>query len=90
MEVGAKILVCGMVQGVGFRYFVYNKATRLGLKGFVKNLYHGDVEIEAFGERSLVEELIKEVKLGPRASHVTDVKVEWKDSDHDFNHFEIH
>ena len=67
----------GLVQGVGFRYFVLNRANNLGLSGYVCNLYSGDVEIEAEGDRSLIEEFIKEVKIGPRAAHITDLMVEW-------------
>jgi acylphosphatase len=89
MEVGAYILVSGMVQGVGFRFFVYNRATRLGLTGYVRNLYNGNVEIFVEGERSLVEELIKEVKVGPRAAHVSDVKIEWKNCEHKYDNFTI-
>jgi acylphosphatase len=89
MEVAAHIIVSGMVQGVGFRFFVYNRATRLGLKGFVSNLYNGNVEIIVEGERSLVQELIKEVNVGPRAAHVTDVKVEWKTIEYKYSTFTI-
>ena len=89
MEAGAHIIVSGMVQGVGFRYFVYDRAVRLSLNGYVKNLYNGDVEIEVEGERSLIEELLKEVKIGPRAAHVTDVKIEWKKAEEHFHEFHI-
>ena len=89
MEVRAYILVSGMVQGVGFRYFVYDRATRLGLRGFVSNLYNGDVEIEVEGDRSLIEELIKEMKVGPRAARVVDVNIEWKKADQHYKRFDI-
>lgn len=89
MDVGARILVRGLVQGVGFRYFVLRQATRLNLRGYVQNLYNGDVEIEVQGERSLVEELIKEVKVGPRSAHVADLKIEWKEPNQNFHGFEI-
>ncbi len=77
MQVRVHVLASGTVQGVGFRYFVYNKARELGLTGFVRNLFSGDVEIEAEGDRSLVEEFIEQIKVGPRYAHVTDVKIEW-------------
>jgi len=77
MQVRVHVLVSGLVQGVGFRYFVYNKAISLTLTGYVKNLYSGEVEIEAEGDRSLVEEFIKQVKVGPRAAHIADIKIEW-------------
>lgn len=90
MEVGAHIIVRGMVQGVGFRYFVYHHALKLGLIGYASNLYNGDVEILAEGERSLIEELIKVVKIGPRAAQVTDVKIEWREPQHQHKRFEIY
>jgi len=89
METGAHIVVRGMVQGVGFRYFVLDRATRLRLKGFVRNNYDGNVEITVEGDRSLIEELIKEVKVGPRLAHVTDVKVLWEDFKIQYEAFEI-
>jgi len=89
MEVGAHIVVRGFVQGVGFRYFVYDRARRLGLNGFVRNMYNGDVEIEVEGDRSLVEEFIKEVKVGPRAARVADVFIRWKETLQHYTSFEI-
>lgn len=77
MQVRVHLLVNGIVQGVGFRYFVYHRAKDYNLTGYVRNLYSGEVEIEAEGERSIVEEFINQVKVGPRAAHVTDIKVEW-------------
>jgi len=79
MKAAANIVVIGLVQGVGFRYFVHRHACRLGLKGQVRNLYTGDVEIEAEGERDAVESLIQEVRVGPRSAYVTDVKVTWRE-----------
>lgn len=90
MEVGAHITIRGFVQGVGFRYFAYNRATNLSLTGFVRNLYNGDVEIEVEGDRSLIEEFIKEMKIGPRAAHVADVKIHWKEKSNKYHSFEIH
>ena len=89
MEIGARIIVRGVVQGVGFRYFVYTHATILGIVGFASNLENGDVLIEAEGDRSLIEQLIKEVNVGPRFARVTDLKVEWKAPKHQFQNFII-
>ena len=89
MQIGVHITVQGLVQGVGFRYFVYRHASKLGLTGWVRNLYNSDVEIEAEGDRSMVEELIKEVKVGPRSAHVKDLKIEWQDFKNCFQAFEI-
>lgn len=89
IEIGVNIIVSGFVQGVGFRYYVFNRAMRLGLKGYVKNLYNGDVEIETEGDRSLIEEFIREVKVGPRAAKVNDIKICWKEPEQHYKHFEI-
>ncbi len=78
MEVCAKMIVKGRVQGVGFRWFVQQRAKRFEVNGYAKNLDSGDVEIEAEGERGRVEELIKSVKVGPTFSKVVDIVIEWQ------------
>lgn len=86
------IVVEGLVQGVGFRWFVARAAGELGLGGYTRNLWDGSVEIEAEGSRSLIEELISKVKVGPRPAQVRDVKIEWIDpgtSPQSSHHFEI-
>ena len=89
MEVRAHIIVKGLVQGVGFRYFVYSRAKAAKTTGFVRNLASGDVEIEVQGERAGVEVLIGEVKAGPRSARVTDMRIEWKPPLQDSTAFEI-
>ncbi len=89
METGINIIVKGIVQGVGFRYFVYHHAVHLGLRGYVKNLYDGTVEIDVEGDRSLIEELIKEVKIGHRFAHITEVVINWKEVNKHYNNFEV-
>lgn len=88
MEVGAKIIVRGRVQGVGFRWFVQQKARKVGVSGYVKNLANGDVEIEAEGDRGRLEELIKSVKIGPTFSRVVDVIIEWQRFTGKYNSFD--
>ncbi len=89
MQVAAHIVVHGLVQGVGFRYFVFRVAVRLGLAGWVRNQYNGDVELVAEGERSMVEEFIKAVKIGPRSAHVKDLTIEWQNYSGTYSSFEI-
>jgi acylphosphatase len=89
MHARVHIVVQGLVQGVGFRWFVARRAQALGLSGFVQNLYNGNVELEAEGERSLIEELIGEVKVGPRSAHVTDLRLEWMEPRHGESGFRI-
>ena len=89
MEICAHILVKGVVQGVGFRWFVEREANNLGLKGYVRNVFSGEVEIEAEGERGLIEELIIKLKIGNRSSNVTDVQLRWLDFENKFKNFQI-
>lgn len=89
MKAGAHIIVKGIVQGVGFRWFVEREAKELGLVGYVKNLFNGDVEVEVEGDRSLIEELIKQLKVGNRPSHVTGVQVSWLEFQNKYNNFRI-
>lgn len=85
----AKILVDGVVQGVGFRYFVYRNAAALGLKGYTKNLMNGQVLTEVEGEIGMINELIKKMKIGPSHSHVSMCSVEWIPFEDEFKEFEI-
>jgi len=89
MKIGAHIIVKGLVQGVGFRWFVEREANQLGLCGYVKNLFNGDVEVGVEGEKGLIEDLIKKLKVGNRMSHVTDVQISWKDYQNKYDHFRI-
>jgi acylphosphatase len=77
MEERVHIVVSGLVQGVGFRWFVQRRAQALGLSGFVRNRVDGSVELEAEGERALLESLIGEVRVGPRSAQVMDCRIEW-------------
>lgn len=55
----------GKVQGVGFRWFVRDRAVALGLSGWVRNLPTGEVEVAATGEASVLAEFETAVALGP-------------------------
>lgn len=79
MKTRAQITVTGLVQGVGFRWFVQKRAAELSLRGFVKNLDNGDVYAEAEGEKDVVEALIEKIKKGPSFSRVKDVRITWKE-----------
>ena len=57
-EVRTRIQVQGIVQGVGFRPFVFNLVKRLGLRGFVLNSTSG-VEIELEGEQTAIQQFLK-------------------------------
>lgn len=66
-----KYIVFGRVQGVGFRYFVYQLSEKLKFNGSVKNLPDGSVEIVIDSNRQ--EEILKEIKKGNFFSHVENI-----------------
>ena len=67
-------LVEGMVQGVGFRYFVQHKATALGLTGWARNLDDGRVEVYATGDAEHLGDLDAALYIGPRMARVRSVE----------------
>jgi acylphosphatase len=66
-------LIRGRVQGVGYRYFAREAAERWNVRGYVRNLGTGDVEIHAEAEESLLSGFRQELERGPRAARVSEV-----------------
>lgn len=89
MMVRAEILVNGLVQGVGYRYFVLREAKTLGLKGYTKNLFNGEVLTVVEGERYLIEELYNKLKVGPSFADVKNASINWSEFQNEFKSFEI-
>ena len=81
--------ISGVVQGVGYRYFVYREAEPLNLTGYVKNLTDGNVEVFAEGLKEDLNKLLIALRLGPSFSQVDDVKVEWKEYQGKYKKFSI-
>ncbi|MBI4821969.1 MAG: acylphosphatase [Deltaproteobacteria bacterium] len=71
-----RLLVSGLVQGVGYRAWVERTALSLGLVGWVRNLADGRVEIHAEGDGVAVETLYSLCQQGPRLARVSSVDVE--------------
>jgi acylphosphatase len=69
--------VHGRVQGVGFRYFVVQKAHTLALRGYTRNESDGSVEVLAQGPRPALERLLAYLRQGPAGAQVRDVRVTW-------------
>ena len=76
-RVRVRVRVSGRVQGVAFRASAADEAERLGVGGFVRNLWDGSVEIEAEGEREQVESLVRWCRRGPPGARVDEAKIEW-------------
>jgi acylphosphatase len=69
------ILIFGKVQGVGFRNWLYVKAIKKNIHGWVKNRITGEVEALLIGNNEDVNEIIKLCKKGPLSSNVTQIKI---------------
>ena len=82
-------VVSGRVQGVGFRFFVEAHALLHSVKGYVKNLPGGDVEVVAEGGREKLEEFLHALEKGPPTAKVADVKKNWYAARGDFKGFSI-
>ena len=82
-------IVHGRVQGVGFRFFVLRQAVALGLKGWVRNVSGGTVEVLAEGDSASLRELLAELNEGPDAAFVRDVKYHYSPATGEFREFDI-
>ena len=87
-EARAHLFIAGLVQGVGYRYYAMRKANAYGISGFAKNLIDGRVEVVAEGSRSMVEQFISDLKVGPMSAHVTDMRIEWDNPPFEFEGFQ--
>ncbi len=75
------LIVSGRVQGVGFRYFAEEIASRFHITGYVKNLGNGDVEIFAEGEENNLKNFYQGIKKGPALSRVINIEEDWNNLD---------
>ncbi|RCK74142.1 MAG: Acylphosphate phosphohydrolase [Anaerolineae bacterium] len=82
-------IVEGTVQGVGFRMFVARLAADYRLTGWVRNTWDGKVEVVAEGEEGKLNQLLVNLKVGPRAAYVTNVQVHWLPASGEFQDFRI-
>ena len=74
-------LLEGRVQGVGFRYFVYRVAQEAGVKGWVRNLFDGRVEVRAEGASDAMRDFSRKLEMGPPMSSVRRITVDEVDSE---------
>ena len=72
-----RVVVHGIVQGVGFRYFALRQANALGLAGTVRNLPDGrTVEVIAQGDEPDIATYVEELMRGPAGGYVESVDVQ--------------
>lgn len=88
-RVRVRLIIEGRVQGVFFRASALEQATRLGVKGGVRNCQDGTVEIVAEGFRKDIQELIEWCHHGPPGAHVSHVRIQWQEYQDEFRDFRI-
>ena len=82
-------LITGMVQGVGFRFFVLRSAEELGLAGWVRNRWDGRVEVAAEGPHDALNQLLLKLRRGPMSAQVENVEYDFSDSKGEFKQFAV-
>ena len=71
--------VRGRVQGVGFRWYAVRRAGEHEVRGYVRNLADGSVEVVAEGERDALEAFVDDLRAGPRGARVEHVELNWSE-----------
>ena len=71
--------VRGRVQGVGFRWFAVRRAEEHAVRGHVRNLADGSVEVVAEGDRAALEAFLDDLRAGPRGARVDQVELNWSE-----------
>lgn len=89
MEARIHVLVSGKVQGVFFRANTRHVASQMGLKGYVKNLQDGSVEVVAEGRKNVLDDFIEFCKKGPKGSEIENVDVRWDKPKNEFKAFDV-
>ena len=82
------IIFSGTVQGVGFRFTVQKYALVLGLKGWVKNLSNGSVEVLLEGPKQRLQELCQNVEDDLKG-HIHNRDIQFVPAEGEFEDFQI-
>ena len=88
MKKSVRIYIQGTVQGIFFRTFVKENAERHNVKGFVRNLEDGRIEVFLEGNTEDVDKMIELCKVGPKHSEIKKVDVR-EERFQDFKTFKI-
>ncbi len=87
----ARILITGIVQGVGFRPFIYRIATENRLNGFVRNREDACVEIIVEGKKDYVKHFVESIRSrAPPLARIDDIKIEYSEDEGEHIDFKIY
>lgn len=88
MKKSVRLYITGSVQGVFFRSFVKENAEKLDIKGFVRNLEDGRVEVFLEGPIDTVKKMVELCRNGPKHAQIRDVEIK-EERYQGFNTFKI-
>lgn len=88
-EVELHAVFQGKVQGVGFRWQVVHHANACGLKGTVKNLLNGSVEVMAQGAKENLEKFLVAIQKEPGHARIDKVQIQYQNPKEFFKDFKI-
>ena len=88
-KVRVRVIIEGRVQGVFFRHHTEETASRLGLKGWVKNRRDGSVEAVFEGDQDRVDQIVHWCHGGPSGASVTKVYSTREDYTGEFEDFSV-
>ena len=88
MKKAVRLYIEGTVQGVFFRQFIKENAERQNLRGFVRNLENGKVEVFIEGDNDNIDKMIELCRKGPKHSQIRDVEIK-EEKFQDFKEFKL-
>ena len=88
MKKAVRLYIKGTVQGIFFRQFIKENAERNDVKGFVRNLEDGRVEVFIEGDNENIDKMIELCNKGPKHSKIDNVEVK-EEKIQDFKEFKI-
>ncbi|MEK6898004.1 MAG: acylphosphatase [Nanoarchaeota archaeon] len=88
MKKSVRLYINGSVQGIFFRNFVKENAEVHNVKGFVRNLEDGRVEVFLEGDNENVDKMIELCKKGPKHSQIRNVEIK-EEKFQDFKNFKV-
>jgi acylphosphatase len=88
MKKSIRLYIKGIVQGIFYRNFIKENAEKLNIKGFVRNLEDGRVEVFLEGDSDAVNKMTELCKQGPKTSKIENVEIK-EERFQDFKEFKI-
>lgn len=75
MDITKKIIIKGLVQGIGFRSFIHYYALKYDISGYARNCPDGCVEVTGKGEDSNLNKFIEHISMGPPGAKITEINI---------------